>query len=159
MTAAELGQLNLEESPSPRPTRTVDCFQKLQQIGEGTYGQVYMAKEVKTGQIVALKKIRTENEKEGFPITAIREIKILSKLQHENVIKLKEIVTSQEAEEHSDELSAENSKYNGSVYLVLEYMDHDLTGLSDRPGLRFSVPQIKVYGVCVYLTLIGFLDN
>jgi cyclin-dependent kinase 12/13 len=53
-----------------------------------------MAKEKATGEIVALKKVRMDNEKEGFPITAIREIKILKKLQHENVIKLKEIVTS-----------------------------------------------------------------
>ena len=88
-----------------------------------------MAREIKTGEIVALKKIRMDNEREGvcsrlylfkfffivfffklkkikimfcfflknllqFPITAIREIKILKKLHHENVIKLKEIVTS-----------------------------------------------------------------
>ncbi|PHT34253.1 Cyclin-dependent kinase C-1 [Capsicum baccatum] len=57
-------------------------------------GQVYMAKEIRTGEIVALKKIGMDNEREGFPITAIREIKILKKLHHENVIDLKEIVTS-----------------------------------------------------------------
>lgn len=39
---------------------------------------------------------------------------------------------------------AENNKYKGSIYMVFEYMDHDLTGLADRPGLRFTVPQIKV---------------
>lgn len=87
----------------------------------GFFSQVFMAKEIQTGEIVALKKIRMDNEKEGvsfiyvkytkgvqlqvcftyllalsiqFPITAIREIKILKKLHHENVIKLKEIVTS-----------------------------------------------------------------
>lgn len=43
---------------------------------------------------VALKKIRMDTEKEGFPITAIREIKILSTLQHENVVRLREIVRS-----------------------------------------------------------------
>ncbi|KAL1536733.1 Cyclin-dependent kinase C-2 [Salvia divinorum] len=75
-------------------SRSVECFEKLEQIGEGTYGQVYMAREKRTGEIVALKKIRMDNEKEGFPITVIREIKILKKLQHENVIHLKEIVTS-----------------------------------------------------------------
>ncbi|KAG7600326.1 Protein kinase domain [Arabidopsis suecica] len=53
-----------------------------------------MAKEIKTGEIVALKKICMDNEREGFPITAIREIKILKKLHQENVIQLKEIVTS-----------------------------------------------------------------
>jgi cyclin-dependent kinase 12/13 len=45
--------------------------------------------------MVALKKIRMDNEKEGFPITAIREIKLLSQLQHDNIIRLREIVRSQ----------------------------------------------------------------
>ncbi|GKV26313.1 hypothetical protein SLEP1_g35644 [Rubroshorea leprosula] len=69
-------------------------FRKLEQVGEGTYGQVYRAKEKKTDEIVALKRLRMDKEREGFPITAIREIKILKKLNHKNVIELKEIVIS-----------------------------------------------------------------
>ncbi|KAK6138267.1 hypothetical protein DH2020_028014 [Rehmannia glutinosa] len=133
MAIAAPEQLNVSELPA-WGSRSVDCFEKLEQIGEGTYGQVYMAREIKTGEIVALKKIRMDNEREGFPITAIREIKILKKLHHENVIKLKEIVTS-----------TDGNKYRGGIYMVFEYMDHDLTGLADRPGMRFSVPQIKCY--------------
>ncbi|KAK9129071.1 hypothetical protein Syun_017868 [Stephania yunnanensis] len=143
MALAAPGQLNLYESPS-WGSRSVDCFEKLEQIGEGTYGQVYMAREIKTGEIVALKKIRMDNEREGFPITAIREIKILKKLHHENVIKLKEIVTSTGPEKDEPGRS-DGNKYKGGIYMVFEYMDHDLTGLSDRPGMRFSVPQIKCY--------------
>ena len=116
--------------------RSVDHFEKLEQIGEGTYGQVYMARNNSNGEIVALKKVRMDNEKEGFPITAIREIKILKSLDHKNVITLKEIVTSK----------AQASNQNkGSIYMVFEYMDHDLTGLADRPGMKFSIPQIKCY--------------
>lgn len=74
--------------------RSVECYKLLDQIGEGTYGQVYLAEDRQTGERVALKKIRMENEKEGFPITAIREIKLLKVLNHSNVIKLKEIVRS-----------------------------------------------------------------
>lgn len=143
MAVAGSGQLNLEESPS-WGSRGVDCFEKLEQIGEGTYGQVYMAKEISTGEIVALKKIRMDNEREGFPITAIREIKILKKLQHQNVIQLKEIVTSP-GPEKDDQGKPDGNKYKGSIYMVFEYMDHDLTGLADRPGMRFTVPQIKCY--------------
>ncbi|XP_047327491.1 cyclin-dependent kinase C-1-like [Impatiens glandulifera] len=143
MALAAYGQLSLDELPL-WGSRGVDCFEKLEQIGEGTYGLVYMAKEIKTGEIVALKKIRMDNEKEGFPITAIREIKILKKLQHENVIKLKEIVTSQ-GPEADEQGKPDGNKYNGNIYMVFEYMDHDLTGLADRPGLRFSIPQIKCY--------------
>lgn len=110
--------------------RSVENFEKLEHIGEGTYGQVFMARTTVGGQIVALKKVRMDNEKEGFPITAIREIKILKSLNHKNVIKMKEIVTS---------------KNKNSIYMVFEYMDHDLTGLADRPGMKFSTPQIKCY--------------
>ncbi|EPS64414.1 hypothetical protein M569_10366, partial [Genlisea aurea] len=142
--AAEKGQLNVEYRP-PWGSRSVECFEKLEQIGEGTYGQVYMAREKKTGDIVALKKIRMDNENEGFPLTALREIKILKKLHHQNVIQLKEIVSSPVRQRGDYQGKPDNNKYKGNIYMVLEYMDHDLTGLSDRPGLRFSVPQIKCY--------------
>jgi cyclin-dependent kinase 12/13 len=46
-------------------SRSVDLFQKIQQIGAGTYGQVYMARNKKTNEVVALKKVRMDNEKEG----------------------------------------------------------------------------------------------
>lgn len=108
----------------------------ITQVGEGTYGMVFMAKERSTHEIVALKKVRMDNEKEGFPITAIREIKILQKLKHKNVVNLKEIVTSK-AQKAND--------MKGSIYLVFEYMDHDLAGLADRPGMKFSEEQIKCY--------------
>ncbi|KAK3135645.1 hypothetical protein QOZ80_5BG0421650 [Eleusine coracana subsp. coracana] len=144
MAVAAPGQLNLDESPS-WGSRSVDCFEKLEQIGEGTYGQVFMAKEMQTQEIVALKKIRMDNEREGFPITAIREIKILKKLHHPNVIQLKEIVTSPGPEKDEQGKQIEGNKYKGSIYMVFEYMDHDLTGLADRPGMRFTIPQIKCY--------------
>jgi cyclin-dependent kinase 12/13/ribosomal RNA-processing protein 12 len=144
MAVAAPGQLNLEEYPS-WGSRGVDCFEKLEQIGEGTYGQVFMAKDTETKEIVALKKIRMDNEREGFPITAIREIKILKKLHHQNVIHLKEIVTSPGPERDEQGKQVDGNKYKGSIYMVFEYMDHDLTGLADKPGMRFTIPQIKCY--------------
>lgn len=48
------------------------------------------------GEMVALKKVRLENEKEGFPITAVREIKILRQLNHSNIVNLMEIVTDKQ---------------------------------------------------------------
>ncbi|WJX32008.1 Cyclin-dependent kinase C-1 [Trifolium repens] len=138
-----IGKLNTVDSPASG-SRSVDCFEKLQQIGEGTHGQVYMAREIKTGEIVALKKIRMDNKREGFPMTAIREIKILNKLHHENVIKLKEIVTSP-VREKDDQGRPDENKYKGGIYMVFEYMDHNLKQLVDRPGMRFTIPQIKCY--------------
>ena len=63
----------------------------------------------------ALKKVRLENEKEGFPITAVREIKILRQLRHKNIINLKEIVTDKQD-------AVDFRKEKGSFYLVFEYL-------------------------------------
>ncbi|KAG0729111.1 Cyclin-dependent kinase 9-A [Chionoecetes opilio] len=66
-------------------------YEKLAKIGQGTFGEVFKARDRRTGKVVALKKILMENEKEGFPITALREIRILKLLRHENVVNLLEI--------------------------------------------------------------------
>lgn len=65
----------------------VDAYQKLEKIGEGSYGVVYKAKHRLSGTLVALKKIRLESEDEGVPATAIREISILKELDHDSVVK------------------------------------------------------------------------
>lgn len=57
---------------------------------------MYKAKDVHANELVALKKVRLENEKEGFPITAVREIKILRQLNHKNIVNLREIVTDKQ---------------------------------------------------------------
>lgn len=53
----------------------------------GTYGVVYKARDVNSGEIVALKKIRLEAEDEGVPSTAIREISLLKELKDDNIVK------------------------------------------------------------------------
>lgn len=66
----------------------MDNYEKLESIGEGTYGVVFKARERDTKRIVALKKIKLENEDEGVPSTAMREISILKELQpHPNIVK------------------------------------------------------------------------
>lgn len=73
-----------------------DCFWHYFVLYSGTYGQVYKAKDIHTNQLVALKKVRLENEKDGFPITAVREIKILRQLNHKNIVNLHEVVTDKQ---------------------------------------------------------------
>ena len=77
--------------------RDVDVFEKKGKVGEGTYGSVFVGKDKNSGDIVALKRINTEQEENGFPITALREVKILKALDHINIVNLKEIVTSKGA--------------------------------------------------------------
>lgn len=64
----------------------MDDYMRIEKLGEGTYGVVYKAKNRKTGRFVAMKKIRLENEEEGVPSTAIREISLLKELQHPNIV-------------------------------------------------------------------------
>lgn len=126
-------------------------------------------------EMVALKKVRLDNEKEGFPITAIREIKILRQLNHKSIINMKEIVTDKE-----DALDFKNDKgdirifltlndvwtgpedrfkknpntiikltkpcsFLGAFYLVFEYMDHDLMGLLESGLVHFNESHIKSF--------------
>ncbi|XP_059822064.1 cyclin-dependent kinase 2-like isoform X2 [Hypanus sabinus] len=66
----------------------MDNFQKVEKIGEGTYGVVYKAMNKVTGEMVALKKIRLDAEMEGVPSTAIREISLLKELNHQNIVRV-----------------------------------------------------------------------
>lgn len=156
-------------------------YTRQAQIGEGTYGEVYVGTCLATSEKVALKKIRMDNEKEGFPITAIREIKLLKMLDHDNVITLKEIVRSQgecpcySSKTHSQPSSSKTTRQikavkptgislqatqvvgtnncltaahtannmKGSIYMVFDYMDHDLTGLMERRNYKMEVPHVS----------------
>lgn len=115
--------------------RSVTAFDTLVQVGEGTYGHVYKARDKITGEFKALKKVRLENEREGFPITAVREIKILRQLRHPNIINLCEIVTDKD-----DPLDFKKDR--GAFFLVFDYMDHDLYGILESGVATFTEQQI-----------------
>ncbi|KAG2304355.1 hypothetical protein Bca4012_063350 [Brassica carinata] len=110
--------------------RRAASFEKLDKIGQGTYSIVYKARDLETGKIVAMKKVRFANMDPESVRFMAREINILRKLDHPNVMKLQCIVTS---------------KLSGSLHLVFEYMEHDLSGLALRPDVKFTEPQIKCF--------------
>lgn len=110
--------------------RRASSFEKLAKIGQGTYSNVYKAKDLITGKIVALKKVRFDNlEPESVKFMA-REILVLRRLDHPNVVKLEGLVTS---------------RMSCSLYLVFEYMEHDLAGLAACQAVKFSEPQVKCF--------------
>ena len=74
--------------------RDVNVYIRQKKVGQGTYGSVFVGSDRQTNEIVALKRINTNQEENGFPITALREVKILKALNHKNIVRLKEIVTS-----------------------------------------------------------------
>jgi serine/threonine-protein kinase BUR1 len=113
-------------------------YEVLGKLGEGTFGEVHRARSKKTGAVVALKKILMHNEKDGFPITALREIKLLKLLSHPNILKLEEMAVE------SHQKSTDKRK-RAIMYMVTPYMDHDLSGLLENPAIKFTEPQIKCY--------------
>ncbi len=74
-------------SSLPLSTPLCQQYEKVEKIGEGTYGVVYRARDRVTNETVALKKIRLEQEDEGVPSTAIREISLLKEMQHSNIVR------------------------------------------------------------------------
>lgn len=78
--------------PPIQPARSVYAYERLNQIEEGTYGVVFRGRDKSTGDIVALKKLKLDEEKFGFPITALREINSLMACRHENVVRIREVV-------------------------------------------------------------------
>ncbi|XP_024634107.1 cyclin-dependent kinase G-2 isoform X1 [Medicago truncatula] len=115
--------------------RSVDEFERLNKINEGTYGVVYRAKDKKTGEIVALKKVKMEKEKEGFPLTSLREINILLSFHHPFIVDVKEVVVGSSLD---------------SIFMVMEYMEHDLKGLMEAIKQPFSQSEVK----CLMLQLL-----
>ena len=112
----------------------VGKYEKMAKVGQGTFGEVFKARNRKNKNVVALKKILMENEKEGFPITALREIKILKLLQHENIVQLIEICRTK---------PTNFNRQRSSIYLVFEFCEHDLAGLLCNKNVRFSLAEIK----------------
>ena len=87
--------------PAPEwgPCRHVDNFERLNHIEEGSYGWVSRAKDITTGEVVALKKLKMDNSPDGFPVTGLREIQTLLEARHANVVYLREIVIGQKMDE------------------------------------------------------------
>lgn len=108
---------------------SIDDFQKLEKIGEGTYGVVYKAKHKSTGELVALKKIRLECSDEGIPSTAVREISILNELsKHPFIVNLLGII-------HDTQ----------KLYLVFEYLIMDLKKYMDTVHGSMDLALVKSY--------------
>ncbi|KAK9989577.1 hypothetical protein SO802_029816 [Lithocarpus litseifolius] len=107
----------------------MEQYEKVEKIGEGTYGVVYKARDRTTNETIALKKIRLEQEDEGVPSTAIREISLLKEMQHGNIVRLQDVVHSEKR-----------------LYLVFEYLDLDLKKYMDSsPEFATDLRQIKMF--------------
>lgn len=165
--------MNNALSPTP-----LAKYQKLEKIGEGTYGVVYKAKDKQTGRYIALKKIRLEYEDEGVPSTAIREISLLKELNHPNVVKYAQFDALRILFSLCANLAAylcpfvpnlfsffsllDVIHYNCKLYLVFEFLDQDLKRYMDMVD-RLDPMLIKVIFLSTqkseFVVLIEFDDS
>jgi len=129
----------LKASDTLGKCRSVTEFEKLNRVGEGTYGIVYRARDTVSNKMVALKKMRLHTQKDGIPITGFREINILLNIHHENIVDMMEVVVGRSLE---------------SIFLVMEYCEQDLASLLDNMATPFSEPQVK----CIMLQVFSGLQ-
>lgn len=117
-------------SMTPIEGKIEDSFERFEKIGEGSYGIVYKARNRSRDEIVALKKIRLDNESDGVPSTAIREIALLKELNHPNVVHLIDVIICEK-----------------SLFLVFEYLTQDLKKFLDQQPESIGLPSnlVKSY--------------
>lgn len=101
-------------------------YEKLNKIGQGAYGVVYKAKNLKTDEILALKRIKIDKPQNGLSITAIREINILNSVRHPNIVEFKGVVVGKPLD---------------NIFLVMEYCEQDLETLIDCK-IHFTESQV-----------------
>ena len=121
----------MEQEQNPNDNSIQEAIAKyvrIDKVGEGTYGVVYKCQNKYTKEFVALKKIRLDNEEEGIPSTAIREISILKQMHHKGIVRLIETINGDK-----------------KLYLVFEFLDHDLKRYLDIKGGPLPLNLVKSY--------------
>jgi len=123
------GHYNKRQVSMLNECRSVEHYEKLNRISEGTYGVVYRARDRETGQICALKKVKLEKERDGFPLTSVREINVLLSLTHPSIVNVSEVVVGSSLD---------------AVFMVMEYADHDLKAVMEkRMHQPFTISEVK----------------
>ncbi|KAI0486852.1 Pkinase-domain-containing protein [Xylaria cf. heliscus] len=136
---AESAKLLRFEADGWAPSRSVENYDKLNDIEEGAYGWVARAREIRTGKVVALKRLKidtAEASQTGLPETGLREIQILKDCSHKNIVRLQEVVVGGGGIEDA-------SPRADSVFLVLEFVEHDLKSVLEDMPEPFLASEVK----------------
>ncbi|KAI8334724.1 Pkinase-domain-containing protein [Chlamydoabsidia padenii] len=124
--------------------RSVDVYERLNHIEEGSYGIVFRARDKTTGDIVAVKKLKLDKEKNGFPITSLREIHTLMVAKHPNIVNVREIVMGSRLDQ---------------VFIVMDFIDHDLKTLMTDMQTTFLQSEVKTLMIQLLSAVALMHDN
>lgn len=144
LAAANTNLENILHMPRFQSMDRLTEYDLIRKIGQGTFGVVRKARRKKDGKLVALKQLVNHSAKEGFPITALREITILKQLSHENILEIVGMVYEEAPGVALD------IRQRGVFYTVAPYMSLDLVGVLTNPESDISVPAVK----CIMLQLL-----
>ncbi|KAG7857388.1 hypothetical protein KL939_003276 [Ogataea angusta] len=103
------------------------AYTKEKKVGEGTYAVVYLGKQIATGRDIAIKEIKTGTFKDGLDMSAIREMKYLQELKHQNIIELVDVFADKEK----------------NLNLILEFLPSDLEMIINDKKLMIVPADIK----------------
>jgi cell division cycle 2-like protein len=133
----------VEAEPEIRGCRSVELYEKLNRIEEGSYGIVYRARDRESGEIVALKRVKLEKETNGFPVTALREIDTLLRCPHPHIVRVREIVVGESLQ---------------AIFMVMDFVEHDLKTLLGNMKQPFLQSEVKTL-MLQLLSAVAFMHN
>lgn len=128
--------------------RTKAAFDTKKVLGFGTFGEVDQAVDRKSGTVVALKFVKTEKEKpvNGVPLTCLREMRLLKRLRHENIVTLMEIITGVPDNQANGNTKGSNFSQGfkaEGLCMVFEYLANDLWGLLQLKSELFNAQAVR----------------
>ena len=134
-----MNKIQRKYNPRVQGCNTLSNYEILERIHEGTYGEVYKARDVQSGALKAVKKIKKETNfaSGGISVVFLREINLIRSVAHPNIIKIDEIVVDSQSD----------------IYIVMEFIPNELRHLNKHLGIRFDMPQVK----CIMLQLLSGL--
>jgi serine/threonine protein kinase len=118
-------------------------------VGDGTFGMVFRGTDTLSGDVIALKKVKIEEEvsifgdigrkkSKALPLTTIREVRHLLRLQHENIVHFRELIAAYDSDSFG--------RYQaGDIFLAFEYVESDLAGLLDNADINITHAHIFLY--------------
>ncbi|AET41054.1 cyclin-dependent serine/threonine protein kinase SGV1 Ecym_7206 [Eremothecium cymbalariae DBVPG len=130
-------------------TKFLGNYKEEKKLGQGTFGEVYKGIHLATQRQVAMKKILVKAENDLFPITAQREITILKRLNHKNVLRLIEMVYDHSPFQNGNSYGQDSAQSSGandslkSFYMILPYMVADISGILHNPRMTLDMGDIK----------------
>ena len=117
---------------------SLSCYADVDKIGEGSYGYVFKARDIRDNSPVALKRLIIHRENSGFPLSAIREIKFLKALRHKNIVNLRDVINSKGSGNIEDNMTSASTNTSSNKGKVGEKEEKDKEKMKESGNVKES---------------------